>query len=220
MNKRIGLVIAGAATAAVMAGGTAFGAVSSSQSIPASGPFTACYQANGAGATNGTPLYIIDPNQASCGKNQTSITWNQNGPAGPQGPPGATGPAGPGYTFTLTLGGVPGSPGPQLTNGTYFVDAEVEFYNHDAADPLIGNCPILGQRSDGTADSGFYGTFMLPPNGQRDMSFTGLITVSGASSTSPETLVVGPCENTAAGILSAQPVVQVVWAVAPVARSN
>jgi len=181
------------------------------------GQIHGCYQSNGAGATNGTPLNIIDTSQASCGRNQTAITWNQTGPQGPQ---GAVGPAGPGYTFTATLGGVPGSPGPQLTHdGTYFVDAEVEFYNHDPVDPLIGNCPILAQRSDGSADAGFWGTFMLPPNGQRDMSFTGLI-VFGAGSTSPETLVVGPCENTAGAILSTQPVVQVVWYVSPVAMTN
>jgi hypothetical protein len=224
VNKRTGLVIAGVAGALVMAGGTAFGAVSSQSSIPGTGGLvTGCYQANGAGATNGTPLNIIDANQASCGKNQTSITWNQTGPAGPQGPQGpqgATGPAGPGLTFTATLGGVPGFPGPQLTkDGTYFVDAEVVLYNSDPVDPLIGNCTIGGQQN-GEGTTGFHGTFMLPPNGERDMSFTGIMDVRGASITAPVTLLVGSCENTVGGILSTQPVVQVVWYVAPVASGN
>src|SRR5215469_6371589 len=157
MNKRNGLIAAGITCVLVAVGGAAYAA---SSSIPDSnGLIHGCYQSNGAGATNGTPLNIIDTSQASCGKNQTPITWNQTGPAGPR---GAVGPAGPGYTFTATLGGAPGSPGPQLTHdGTYFVNAVVEFYNHDPVNPLIGNCPILAQRSNGQADGGFWATFML-----------------------------------------------------------
>jgi hypothetical protein len=225
VNKRMGLVIASAAGALVMVGGTAYGAVWSQSSIPGTdGLITGCYQANGADATNGTPLNIIDPNKASCGKNQTSVTWNQIGPAGPQGPQGpqgATGPAGPGLTFTVTLGGVPGSPGPQLTHdGTYFVDAVAELHNNDAADALIADCDVLAQRTDGTAGAGFTSTIMIPPNLEQPMSFTGVIEITGASSTSPYTLVFGNCTDTHAAILSTQPLVQVVWYVSQVARSN
>src|SRR5262245_58017685 len=53
-----------------------------------------CYSANGATATNGTQLDIVD-SSASCAKGQTQISWNQAGPEGPAGPKGDTGAAGP-----------------------------------------------------------------------------------------------------------------------------
>jgi len=95
MNKRIGLAIAGIAAAAVMAGGTAYGAVSSSSIPDASGLIHGCYSTNAANGTNGTVLNIINTGQASCSKGQSAISWNQAGPAGPQGPPGAAGTPGP-----------------------------------------------------------------------------------------------------------------------------
>jgi len=78
VNKRIGLVIAGVAGALVMAGGTAFGVVSSSIPDPA-GLIHGCYSTNGAGVTNGTPLNIIDSTRASCSKGQSAISWNAAG---------------------------------------------------------------------------------------------------------------------------------------------
>jgi len=103
MNKRIGLVIAGAATAAVMVGGTAYGAVSSASIPDPYGVIHGCYSANSANGTNGTVLNIINSAQASCSKGQSAISWNQTGPAGPPGPQGAPGAAG--------AAGAPGAPG-------------------------------------------------------------------------------------------------------------
>jgi hypothetical protein len=67
----------GAAAAALMVGGTAFGVASS---IPdPQGVVHGCYSTNGAAVTNGTPLNIIDSTKANCSKNQTAISWNAAG---------------------------------------------------------------------------------------------------------------------------------------------
>jgi hypothetical protein len=68
-----------------------------------------CYSANGAEATNGAPLNIIDNPGASCSKGQAAVTWNQTGPQGPKGDTGATGPQGP--------RGDTGATGPQGAQG-------------------------------------------------------------------------------------------------------
>ena len=61
-------------------------------SIPdASGVIHGCYNPNGADATNGTPLNIIDSAQASCGNNRQPIDWNRRGPRGATGPAGISG---------------------------------------------------------------------------------------------------------------------------------
>jgi len=61
-------------------------------SIPdPSGVIHACYK------STGNLRAIEDPSR--CGRNETAISWNQQGPPGPQGepgPPGEPGPAGPG----------------------------------------------------------------------------------------------------------------------------
>jgi hypothetical protein len=55
-------------------------------SIPDSaGVIHGCYSANGAAATNGTPLNIIDSSSASCSNHQTPILWSQTGPPGTNG---------------------------------------------------------------------------------------------------------------------------------------
>ena len=59
-------------------------------SIPdAGGVIHGCYQKSG-GA-----IRIIDNSVTPCGSNETSLSWNQTGPAGPMGPAGPAGPAGP-----------------------------------------------------------------------------------------------------------------------------
>jgi hypothetical protein len=67
-------------------------------SIPdGNGLIHGCYAANGASATNGTQLDIVDSG-TSCAKGQARISWNQTGPQGapgPKGDTGATGPQGP-----------------------------------------------------------------------------------------------------------------------------
>jgi hypothetical protein len=68
----------------------------------AQGVIHGCYSPNGAKATNGTTLNIID-SAYSCAKGQQAISWNQKGATGARGPnrckrherePGATGPTG------------------------------------------------------------------------------------------------------------------------------
>jgi hypothetical protein len=75
MNKRIGLVIAGVAAASVLAGGAAYGAVSS---IPdaATGVIHGCYDSGG-------NVKVIDTSvTTTCPKGYTALNWNQKGPAG------------------------------------------------------------------------------------------------------------------------------------------
>jgi hypothetical protein len=74
MNKRIGLVIGAVAAAAVLAGGAAYGAVSS---IPDSaGVIHGCYDSGG-------NVKVIDTSvTTTCPKGYTSLNWNQQGPAG------------------------------------------------------------------------------------------------------------------------------------------
>jgi Collagen triple helix repeat (20 copies) len=113
MYKRIGLVIAGLAAAAVMAGGTAFAAASSSAG--ASDTIYGCYDSGG-------NLKVDLPlGTTTCPKGYSELDWNNTGPqgpAGPQGPPGpqgatgAQGPAGPQGSQ-----GAPGAPGAQGQQG-------------------------------------------------------------------------------------------------------
>jgi len=105
MNKRTGLVIAGVAAAALMAGGTAFGAVSS---IPDSaGVVHGCYDSGG-------NVKVIDASvTASCPKGYSSLDWNQTGPAGKNGKDGTDGTNGTNATngsSVVTSAGVPASP--------------------------------------------------------------------------------------------------------------
>jgi hypothetical protein len=91
MNKRIGLVLAGVAAAAVLVGGTAYGAVSS---IPdAAGVVHGCYDSGG-------NVKVIDTSiTASCPKGYSSLDWNQTGPAGKDGTDGTN--AAPEFTWTI-----------------------------------------------------------------------------------------------------------------------
>jgi hypothetical protein len=100
LNKRTGLIVAGVAAAAVLAGGTAYGAVSS---IPDSttGVIHSCYDSGG-------NLKVIDTSvTTACPKGYSALDWNQKGPQGQQGPDGPPGAA-----------GATGPPGPQGQQGT------------------------------------------------------------------------------------------------------
>jgi hypothetical protein len=99
MNKRIGLVIAGVAAAAVMAGGTAF-ATSSSPSTTASTIY-GCYDSGG-NLKVGLPL-----GTTACPKGYTALDWNQTGPPGQNGTDGTN--------------GTNGTDGTNGANGTNFV---------------------------------------------------------------------------------------------------
>src|SRR4051812_30929539 len=66
------------------------GAAIAAAAIPsADGTISACYQADGGGSVR-----FVDA-AGNCSTNETSITWNQKGPAGAQGPAGRAGAAGP-----------------------------------------------------------------------------------------------------------------------------
>jgi hypothetical protein len=80
--------------------------------IPSGGVISGCYLKSG-----GT-LRVLDPSATSCKSGETSLQWNQVGPAGPQGiqgpagttgAPGSAGPAGP--------SGANGAPGADGTTG-------------------------------------------------------------------------------------------------------
>jgi hypothetical protein len=89
------------------AGLALLGVVASVQAaIPdASGVIHGCYK------TNGGNLRVIDTGQGqSCSNSETTLNWNQTGPAGPQGPQGPQGAAGP--------QGPKGDPGPTYGAGT------------------------------------------------------------------------------------------------------
>jgi hypothetical protein len=100
MQTRKILITAGIA-ALMLGGGTA--AYAATASIPGQGGVIAgCY------VKSGGTLRVIDSSVTTCKKNETSLDWNQTGPAGPAGLAGPTGPA-----------GATGSPGPTgLTGAT------------------------------------------------------------------------------------------------------
>jgi hypothetical protein len=104
----------------VLAGGTAFGAVSS---IPdGSGVIHGCYDSGG-------NLKVIDTSATTtCPKNFSALDWNQTGPQGPTGltgatgatgPQGPTGPAGTGATVSSLASGNSNCPsgGAQIADG-------------------------------------------------------------------------------------------------------
>lgn len=59
-----------------------------SATIPSGNVVDACY-------TNGGFLRVIDADVTACGKNETSLAWNVQGPQGEKGDVGETGPQGP-----------------------------------------------------------------------------------------------------------------------------
>lgn len=77
--------------------------------IPSNGVISTCY------TKSGGALRVIDASTSSCGKSETSLSWNQ---VGPQGPAGATGPAGPaGATGASGADGAAGPAGPEGAAG-------------------------------------------------------------------------------------------------------
>jgi hypothetical protein len=64
---------------ALAVGGALFGLASAVQaSIPdANGVIHGCYGANGAKATGGSTLNVVDTGSAGCSKGQTELTWDQ-----------------------------------------------------------------------------------------------------------------------------------------------
>lgn len=101
-------------------------AASGRASIPAgTGVIYGCYN-----NTNGSAR-IIDNTTTSCKNGETTIQWNQTGPAGPQGPTGPTGPQGatgpqgvPGPQGATGPQGVAGPPGTNGTSNLYISEKE------------------------------------------------------------------------------------------------
>ncbi|GAA1422931.1 hypothetical protein GCM10009662_82320 [Catellatospora coxensis] len=70
----------------------------------------------GSGDARGEVRVITE--KEKCGKNESPLTWNQQGPPGPPGPPGAAGlPGLPGVAGLPGLPGIPGPPGPPGATG-------------------------------------------------------------------------------------------------------
>jgi hypothetical protein len=88
-SKKLTFLLAGALAALT------FGSIAWAAIPDASGVIHGCYSPNGALATNGTQLNILDGASAACSKGQKEITWNQQGPPGAQGPKGDKGDQGP-----------------------------------------------------------------------------------------------------------------------------
>jgi Collagen triple helix repeat (20 copies) len=99
-RKKLIMVVTGAAAALV------FGAVAFASIPDGSGVIHTCY------GKSGGSLRVIDATNTSCGANELSLNFNQQGPAGAQGPVGATGPQGPkGDTGATGATGPKGDPG-------------------------------------------------------------------------------------------------------------
>jgi hypothetical protein len=115
MRRVRGLGLGGRLVLAVAVGGAVFGIATAVQaSIPdAHGVIHGCYSTNGAKATNGAQLNIVDSAVASCNGNNTAISWNQRGPTGAK---GATGSAGQDGSIGKT--GPTGPTGQKGTNGS------------------------------------------------------------------------------------------------------
>lgn len=96
MHRLRSLSLGGRLLLALAVGGAVFGIASAVQaSIPdANGVIHGCYNPNGAKATNGTALNIIDTSSAGCTKNMQAVSWSQIGPTGSKGTTGAKGPTG------------------------------------------------------------------------------------------------------------------------------
>lgn len=110
--RRGPIVVALAAAAVTVVGGTAY-AVESAADSTSSTVINACV-----GKITGL-VRIVDAG-SSCLRNENAVSWNQTGPAGPQGPQGSPGPQGsqgsPGPTVTVTA--TPPAPSDTSTTGT------------------------------------------------------------------------------------------------------
>jgi hypothetical protein len=198
--RRVRWAALGAIVAALVMGGIAYA------SIPGpDGVLHGCYSTNGAKATNGTALNIIDSAVASCSGNQTAISWNQKGPTGakgttgpkgatgsqgsagtngakgPKGSTGATGPSGPqGLKGDKGDPGAAGSPGPQGATGARGPTGTNG--QNGAKGPTGANGPT------GPAGSGATSGTATIPSGKFNQVLTTLsngVTVTGACNNAP-----------------------------------
>ena len=106
VRKKLTIILTGVAAALV------FGAVAFASIPDANGVIHTCY-----GKSGGT-LRVIDATNTSCGGNETSLNFNQQGPAGAQGPAGPAGPQGAkGDTGATGANGAAGPVGPKGDTG-------------------------------------------------------------------------------------------------------
>jgi hypothetical protein len=152
------IVLTGAASLALVAGGTAAGAAITGGPVDGSGVIHGCYTTQ---ELNGSHVFVLQDAGTGCPKGTTAISWNQQGPAGPAGPagaagaPGATGSQGPAGLTGATGAAGPmgqignsGPPGPAGANGTTVLNgtgapasslgSTGDFYIDTAADVLYG----------------------------------------------------------------------------------
>lgn len=147
MNIR-GIVITGAAALALVAGGTAAGAVIAGP-IDGSGVVHGCYYKPD---NNGSSQVVLQDTSTTCPKNTTPITWNQTGPQGLKGDTGAIGPQGP--------QGAKGDTGSQGPPGQDGAGATV------ATEPAGNNCADGGAKiTDGSGDTAYACTGATGPQG-------------------------------------------------------
>jgi hypothetical protein len=139
MNKNIALAAAGL-TAALIIGGTAYGASASTSSIPdSSGTIHGCYnKENGA-------LRVIDPTTQQCLTPEIAIQWNQTGQQGPAGTAGVNGTNG-----NTILNGTGAPAGTAGQDGDFYLDT--------AADMLYGPKASGTWPATGTSLVGLPGT--------------------------------------------------------------
>jgi hypothetical protein len=103
------IILTGAVSLALVAGGTAAGAAIASGPVSSSGVIDGCYTN---AEISGSHVFVLQDQGTACPKGTTALSWNQTGPAGPAGPMGATGPAGPAGPM-----GAPGPTGPAGPQG-------------------------------------------------------------------------------------------------------
>jgi hypothetical protein len=110
-RRRARPMIAFAAVAAALAAG----GIAYAQIPDPSGVIHGCY------AKSGGALRVIDNSVTNCKSTETSLNWNQTGPAGPAGPAGPQGPQ--------------GEPGPPATSNWAILNADGTIRASSGVDP-------------------------------------------------------------------------------------
>jgi Collagen triple helix repeat (20 copies) len=158
------LVIGGAATLALLAGGTAAAATATTPSpVDSSGAIHGCWTN---AALNGSHVFVLQDAGTTCPKGTTAISWNatgSQGPAGPQGPQGATGQQGSqgatGATGAPGAQGAPGQQGPAGANGTNGTNGTNGANGQSVTSTQLGsgdpNCPNGGSSFLSTSGTTF-----------------------------------------------------------------
>jgi hypothetical protein len=153
-----------AAVAAFGGGAYAVGAT-----IPGpNGVIKACYRTNG--KSKGT-LRVI-PAETHCGKNETSLSWNQRGPAGSPGSPGATHVVV--RTATTTINGSGGGGMPvQCAPGERATGGGLDTGTSNAGDAVVRSFPtnkVEGPATAGQTPVGWTAALQFTNGGGRTLT--------------------------------------------------